>query len=198
MRWDLILPGLSTLLASLTGLQVSEAFVDEKATRSQLKGQLKYNVISCTPIERAEIRYVADTVDPNKVVEVICFHNAFTLSVRCEGYSRKFTQFAPWHLERIATRMNRATSRAAVRALGCAWIGVGPTVDLSAMTADEEPHFQSVGVKDFMFTGVVNDKNEDDAATDTIATVELASHYLYGVDGVQLPSALQVSETIGA
>jgi hypothetical protein len=194
MRWDLILPALATLLGTLTGLQVREKTSPEKQFRTQLKAKLEFNVSSCVDVGEAEIRYEPGSPATN-LIEQVVLHKEFVLSVKCESYDNGYTKFAPWHLERIATRMNRATSLAALRAVGCSYLGVGPTHDLSGVTDDEGRIF-SVGQKDFRFLGVVNDRDTDAPPTGSIGSVELQSIYLYGADGVQLPAPLQVSQTV--
>lgn len=193
MRWDLILPGLSALLAGLTGLQITKTDMPQKVTDSALKAQLEFRITSCVGIGEDEWRYTADS-DPTQQHLTICGHRAFTLQVKCTSYDATNTHMAPWFLERIYTRMSRPTSLDAMGTLGVAWIDAGPTFDLGQSSSEEERIF-SIGVKDFMFTAVVNDADDDpaDDPQPTIQHVNLTSNTLNNVDGTPLTRQVTVS-----
>jgi len=193
MPWNTILPGLAALLASLTGLQITKTDMPQKVTDSTLKAQLEFRITSCVGIGEDEWRYVADT-DPTQQHLTICGHRAFTLQVKCTSYDATNTNMAPWYLERIYTRLSRPANLAAMDPLGVAWTDAGPTLDLGQVISEEERIF-SIGVKDFMFTAVVNDADTDpaDDPQATIQHVNLTSNTLNNVDGTPLPVQVTVS-----
>lgn len=191
MRWDVILPGLAALLASLTGLQITKTDMPQKVTDSALKAQLEFRITACTGIGEDDWRYSADS-DPTQQLLTVCGQRSFTLQVKCTSYDAANTSMAPWFLERIYTRLSRPASLAAMAALDVAWCEAGPTLDLGQSISEEERIF-SIGVKDFMFTAAVNDADDADSPQATIQHVNLTSNTLNNVDGNPLTRQVSVS-----
>lgn len=197
MRWDLILPGLATLLASLTGLQAFERDSPPKVTDPKLKAKLEFAVTAVTAIgSEDEWRrvYNPSEPDPNKrVTTQVCGTRLLTLSVKCISYDHSPMNSAEWFLERIYTRLGFPSSCATLRGIDCAWVDSGSFVNLSASLRPEDRVF-SVGQKDFMFTTAVNEIADGDPDYDgpmgTIDSVVLTSIYLYGVDGNPLTTQI--------
>ncbi len=194
MNWDTILPGLATLLASLTGLQAFERDSPPKATDPKLKAKLEFAVTSCSTVGRDERRYTyVGGPDPNASVTIAIHGNRqFTLGVKCISYDHSPTKAAEWFLERIYTRLSLPSSQAALNDLGVAWVGAAPFVNLSAVLRPEDRAF-SLGQKDLFFTAAVTDQADSDPPIGTIDSVTLTSVYLYDVDGSQL--AQQIGPT---
>ncbi len=187
MRWDLILPGIATLLGTLTGLQRFEANAPIKVTDPKLKAKLDYRVLACTGLGRDERRWThdPDETDPNLAMKLeLCGVRQFTLSVKCLSYDAVPTKTAQWYLERVYTRLSLPSSQAALNALEVAWIGGGSYTDLSAAVSAEDRIF-SIGSKDFMFTTAVTE-SDDDESIGTIDHAIVTSVYLYGTDGEPL------------
>lgn len=184
MNWQASLPGIAALFVSLTGLQTFDRDRPPQVTKSDKKAKLEFAVIACAAIGGDEYRYGAPGLD-GVMRLTISGTRAFTLSVRCTGFSHKYTESAIYYLERIYTRLMLPTSGATLRALGVSWVDAGSLVNLSSAFTEDDRVF-SVAQKDFMFTGVVNELADTDNAAPYIEHVEIASVYLYGVDGAQL------------
>ena len=190
MRWDLILPGIVSLFVKLTGMPasaVTKADAPSKVSNPKVKGQLTFKISACNGLGEDEWRYSENVDDPTAQDLTICGTREFTLSVLAETYDAANDKMAQWWLERIYTRLARPSSIATLNALGCSWVDSGTTVDLGAVISEEQRIF-SRAQKDFMFTGVVNERDDDESQpTGVILHVELASDTLDGVDGNPLP-----------
>lgn len=195
MRWDIILPGIAALLARLTGLQSFERDSAPKMTNAKAKAKLEFAVTACSTVGRDERRYTYATgPDLNATVTlVITGVRQFTISVKCVSYDHTPTKSAEWHLERIYTRLSWPSSQHALNAIGVSWVGAEKLVNLSSATGMSEDRVFSLGVKDFLFTALVEDSEPADASPvtgdspiGTIDTVEIKSVYLFDVDGSQL------------
>lgn len=199
MNWDVILPGLAALLASLTGLQVKDRDNSQEMTNPDptAKGQLLYSVTSCSSVGIDELRYDPDPADPTGWTTklLICGQRYFTLQVRFEGFDQGDTLSARFYLERIRTRLNFPSSNDAINKLGCAWADDGPFILLNN-TYDDRVF--SVGTIDFMFNACVNepDTSADDSPIGYIQSVSIASHFLYDSSGS--PASTQLNLTVTA
>jgi hypothetical protein len=196
--WATILPGIQTLLVSVTGLRsanVGDADEGKQKFISPVKkGQLSFKVISVRHIGRDETRLEEVDVDGDiHLEETVCGNREFTLQLLFEGYDHAFTKFAEYYLERIFTKLSRRTSKTALAAVGVSWTGVTPFVNLSRVISNEDRVY-SRGARDFTFLTAVNDHDDDPSEwAGWIETVELYSNPLKDVSGD--PASVQVSFT---
>ncbi len=195
MNWGTILPGISALLATLTGLQRFERDSPPKVTDSKLKAKLEFAVIACKGLGLDEriYTYDGDVVDPNaRMVLTLRGYREFTLGIKCTSYDHGYTKSAEWHLERVYSRLSWPSSQKALNALGVAWVGAGSFQNLSGVMAPEDRVF-SLGQKDFFFTAAVEETDAPDASDSPIGTIDhaiLTSVYLYDEAGQALESQI--------
>lgn len=193
------MPGISSLLAKLTGLVPAnvgpaddggQKFTKSKGSGKK-KAQISFKVVSIKHIGRDVTTYALNEAE-DALVETVSGHRVFALQVLLESYDHGFSNTAEWYLERIFTKLSRSTSKAALRAIECSWVDVSPFVNLSAAISDDDRVF-SRGARDFSFLTVVNDTDDsDDETIYWIETIDLYSNTLDGVDGEPLADALQI------
>jgi hypothetical protein len=187
MNWDILLPGIASVLGVLTGLDVRDLGAPPGFTDPVRQAKLEYRVIACSGIGQDEYRYAYDAgADTMRLT--LSGVRKFTVAVRCEGYDQGSARGAQWYLERIYTRLNLPNVNDYFDSLNVAWIDAGPYVDLPT---EKDNRLFSVGSKDFVFTTSVNESADGlgdpllpvASPVPYIQSVQFVSQYLYAADG---------------
>lgn len=190
-----MLPGFARLAARMLGVapvNVTQRDAPQREVDPRIKAKFQYCVTGCMPIGRDEIRYVG--VSPN-VVETIFGLRKITIQVRCEGYDHQSGQDALFWLERLGLRIRLPSAIAELATLDLALSSVQTFHDISRVLTAEDL-VDSVGYKDFIFTGILSDTpaTGPDNPVNTIETVIWASSTINDYPGH--PHVPQIGSTI--
>lgn len=192
MTWSTVLSGLATLLASLTGLyQVTSQGLPEQYTDPTLKGRLKYQVISFKRIGdcdwRNEIRTVTPEVGPSyEVVDVlVCYQLLFTVQITFEGFDQSDDNAACHYLSLIERRLSWPSALATLSGLGLVPQDTSPFRSLPLPVGSRA---FSRGTLDIGFLIAVNEIDAAGAGGGLVEHIEIASHYLFDVNGLPYPT----------
>lgn len=173
MNWTDIRAALKTLIGNLAELPGDETqwedqgrlYVDSVGRAVAL---LKTDPI--TPIGQDERITTYDETQAlgEEMQDVLRGVRNFTLKVKVESYEQSDDSTAYTYVERVRDRISRASSLAALRDVGCAFIRTEPTADLSAVRDDR---WTSIAVLDIRMRVAVSEA--DPARYGYIATVEV-------------------------
>lgn len=187
-----MLPGLAALMTKLTGVRVEERDAPQKQQDPLARGKLQYVVTGCMPIGRDEIRYLDNPADAGAtLLETVFGLRKLTVQVRFEGSDHRPGQDALFYLERLGTRIRLPSATTTLSDLGLALQSIETFHDISRVQSAEDRR-NSVGYKDFIFTGLLIETpaTGDDNPVGWIEVVHFFSNTLKNEAGTPNPEQI--------
>lgn len=163
--WDTICPTIQTLIATISGLDISLVTWRDQAQPYNPHAIVKLNITAFRSIGMDHER-ISDGGE-----RIVAGVRGWTLGIDVESISQEFDKFAPTYVERIRTRFKRRTSQAILSA-----VGVSLSTDLLATDVplvDGDRHWSKYITQYAMFSSF-EDVDTSDGAGDWIETVEIA------------------------